>query len=423
MAVEITETPRHTLTVNEQNWSLALTAGPAGAAGPNSVTSATTSDGTADINFNQVGIGTTSPDSKLSVTSSTINSEDILYLKSGADSVNDYLGIAWEIGAGGNGPHSAIRSFAGPSGSDARLGFLTTSNGGTTLTEGLSVAHNGNVGIGTTSPDQLLTLQGSSAALKVSESGGAELRMAAGGSLGYIGTYNINDLAILAGAGEKIRVKTNGNVGIGITDPDTELEVGGTIKASTHSDALVIGSPTTVKWKMGVYGGNDLLVKTGSDNTRLIIKNTGNVGIGTTSPSAKLDIRYDSSKDGIFLKDEAGGAVMLFGADGSNNARARFYNGSHSQNIEINSNTGSPTYFNAGNVGIGITSPSQKLDVDGAVKKAVFTVNTLPTATAGTSCYVSDSNHTHHSNVGQVVVSGGSYFVPVYYDGTDWRIG
>ena len=52
-----------------------------------------------------VGIGTTSPDAKLSVTSSTINSEDIVYLKSGADNVNDYLGIAWELGVGGNGPH------------------------------------------------------------------------------------------------------------------------------------------------------------------------------------------------------------------------------------------------------------------------------------------------------------------------------
>ena len=87
------------------------------------------------------------------------------------------------------------------------------------------------------------------------------------------------------------------------------------------------------------------------------------MGIGTTSPSAKLDVRYDSSKDGIFVKDEGGGAVMLFGADGSNNARARFYNGSHSQNIEINSNAGSPTYFNAGNVGIGTTSPSNVLHV------------------------------------------------------------
>ena len=105
-----------------------------------------------------VGIGTDSPDAKLSVTSTTINSEDIIYLKSGADNVDDYLGIAWELGVGGNGPHSAIRSFAGPSGSDARLGFLTTSDGGTTLTEGLSIAHDGKVGIGTTSPSYPLEI-------------------------------------------------------------------------------------------------------------------------------------------------------------------------------------------------------------------------------------------------------------------------
>ena len=82
---------------------------------------------------------------------------------------------------------------------------------------------------------------------------------------------------------------SDGNVGIGITDPDTELEVGGTIKASTHSDAIVIGSPTTVKWKMGVYGGNDLLIRDPSNNTKLSILSDGNVGIGTTSPSAKLN--------------------------------------------------------------------------------------------------------------------------------------
>ena len=44
----------------------------------------------------------------------------------------------------------------------------------------------------------------------------------------------------------------SGNVGIGITDPDVALEVGGTIKASTHADGLVFGSPTTVKFKLGV---------------------------------------------------------------------------------------------------------------------------------------------------------------------------
>jgi len=89
---------------------------------------------------------------------------------------------------------------------------------------------------------------------------------------------------------DKAIILDNGNFGIGITDPDTELEVGGTIKASTHSDAIVIGSPTTVKWKMGVYGANDLLIRDPSNNTKLSILADGKVGIGTTSPAHKLDV-------------------------------------------------------------------------------------------------------------------------------------
>ena len=88
-------------------------------------------------------------------------------------------------------------------------------------------------------------------------------------------------------------------VGIGITDPDTELEVGGTIKASTHADAIVIGSPTTVKWKMGVYGANDLLIRDPSNNTKFSILSGGNVGIGTTNPSTKLQVGDGTAEDVI----------------------------------------------------------------------------------------------------------------------------
>jgi hypothetical protein len=41
---------------------------------------------------------------------------------------------------------------------------------------------------------------------------------------------------------------------------------------------------------------------------------------------------------------------------------------------------------------------------------------------AGTECYVSDSSVTHAGNSGNIVAGGGANFVPVYYDGTNWRI-
>jgi hypothetical protein len=55
----------------------------------------------------------------------------------------------------------------------------------------------------------------------------------------------------------------------------------------------------------------------------------------------------------------------------------------------------------------------------------VYTVSTLPTATAGARAFVSDSDATHAAGIGTVVVNTGSgaEFTPVYSDGTDWFIG
>ena len=91
------------------------------------------------------------------------------------------------------------------------------------------------------------------------------------------------------------------------------------------------------------------------------------MGIGTDNPSAPLDVINDSSADGIQLKDAAGGMIARLGADGSNNARARFFNSAHNIVAEINGNTSNPTYFDAGKVGIGLSNPAETLHVDGNI--------------------------------------------------------
>lgn len=76
-----------------------------------------------------------------------------------------------------------------------------------------------------------------------------------------------------------------------------------------------------------------------------------------------------------------------------------------------------------GNVGIGTASPTVPLDANGAIRTRATTVASLPaagTAGAGARHFVTDANATTFASI---VAGGGANGVPVYSDGTNWRIG
>lgn len=74
-------------------------------------------------------------------------------------------------------------------------------------------------------------------------------------------------------------------------------------------------------------------------------------------------------------------------------------------------------------LGSAVAGSANVIVFNGAPQKPVFTVATLPTATAGRSAYVSDSNATLAAGLGNTVAGGGANFVPVFGDGTNWKIG
>jgi hypothetical protein len=78
--------------------------------------------------------------------------------------------------------------------------------------------------------------------------------------------------------GERMRISGIGNVGIGQTNPTEKLEVNGTVKATSF---IGDGSGLT-----GISSGSSLW----SSNGNKIYYNTDNIGIGTDSPDAKLDV-------------------------------------------------------------------------------------------------------------------------------------
>jgi len=157
-----------------------------------------------------------------------------------------------------------------------------------------------------------------------------------------------------------------------------DLQVLGTIKASTHGDGFVIGSPTTVKFKLGVYGANDLLFKDPSNNVLMTLTSAGKLGIGATSPDTKLHL-VDSSDVYITLESTSADTTEEVAVKYSNSATGSNYwweglnqsaNWSLGYGTSFSGSTTRLLVNTSGNVGIGTTAPLEKLHVAGKINSS-----------------------------------------------------
>ena len=180
-----------------------------------------------------------------------------------------------------------------------------------------------------------------------------------------------------------ITIDSSENVGIGLTNQANKLQVDGDIcigKATTSADLK-----STLKMR-GANGSNELqvfdLVNDG-ENGRVDFKfnraggsaqtimtfgaTVGNVGIGDTSPHS-----FGTNQSGLTISDGTGGCIRLKNDAGSVNFDIENGGGA---GIKLNSVDAFPLIFatsntermridSSGNVGIGQTSPSAKLDVN-----------------------------------------------------------
>jgi hypothetical protein len=106
---------------------------------------------------------------------------------------------------------------------------------------------------------------------------------------------------------ERMRIDSSGNVGIGITNPDYKLDVAGNFRineGSAFTDLDIksdrtsgnIGGVNFVNAsdaiKGQIYGHTDGSVKigTGGTSVAMVLDSSGNVGIGTTTPSSLLHL-------------------------------------------------------------------------------------------------------------------------------------
>ena len=449
-----------------------------------------------DSNFNapffnitstgNVGIGTTTPGSKLQVFASTgrqFNANPWADLASnsagqtfvGNNAYIDYSTNSFyysnthaSIGARGlaiNYPAWGDQTFVTVNGS-------ATAGSTFTPTSLLTVSATGNVGIGTTSPGSRLEVIGASGngvpaiIIKPDNAAGINYvvqRASDGAGTAEIGTSTNHNLSFITNNTAKMHINSSGYVGIGTTGPNARLEVAGgdiringstsgyvglrapavagsgilTLPATVGSSGQTLvtdgsgvlswvtasgsgsgfpvalgssGSPSmnfTGDTNTGIYSpGADIIAVSTSGVERMRINASGNMGIGTTSPVAQSKLTVTGSisangADGDFAQGgnrtfmDLAGTVGRFGtAVGGGSATETAFWANNAEVIRLNASS---------NVGIGTTSPGSKLTVAGSIESTVGGFK-FPDGTVQTTSAVSASNNSMISGFPDIII-------------------
>ena len=382
-----------------------------------------------------VGIGTTSPSAKLTVSGNIYQT----WLDSNKNYVN-YYDSSYYQGMEGDATNRILsivnRNMDGaPTGAQGSIQFKT----GTVPATAMTVAVNGNVGIGTTNPRSKLNVAGNGAntggnglivgtvgeAISTAVALNAEVGRFEIGFPGWrdmeqnqIGAkiagirknyYQNNnalvqatELAFFTGDGnneggtsnlidtssERMRIDQNGNVGIGTTGPVSKLHLKQGTGGHVAADGVVIQKgDTTQSWSNWMDGANNLNWAFGATSalpstSQVSISSTGNVGIGTTAPSGKLQV-----VGGIW----AGSAANSYITD--DGTRAMFTTPGQTIPLFVGIDQNTALGINiatSGYVGVGTTNPTTLLYVNGTAtfKDSGSSGNHLVTYNNGAAYYI-----------------------------------
>jgi hypothetical protein len=182
---------------------------------------------------NRVGIGTITPSTRLNIIGVGSGDETLLRIQKGASWSGDGDDLAYGFDSFGGTLLSriALERVTGGAGQDYSLNFYNTSDAGASVLNRMTIDHNGNIGVGDTTPDDRFEVSGSAISLRLTDTAasvGTKIKFTGNdtldGSLHMVVASNILEFEDSAGTAQATIDHDNGNF--------------------TTNGSIVVGSPT-----------------------------------------------------------------------------------------------------------------------------------------------------------------------------------
>lgn len=292
--------------------------------------------------------------------------------------------------------NTATATNTGIFGADITNGTAGSTMIGPSNTAKVTILSSGNVGIGTEAPSSKLHVVG---------------------DLNVTGTI-INPMLNTSGSGSTSRLRVGGTApvnlssswqGTAIIGADGQNKiVTGYLASSTNGAVLGAHNSALSAWADLNVTGTNLIFRSGGEAERMRINSSGNVGLGTTSPTTKLHIASTGSTRGLRIQSTGTTATDFAEAQFAANAR-EFRIGTGGSGVtnglankfylwDVQAGTPRVVVDTAGNVGIGTTSPSSPLHIVSAASGSVKIQN--PSSTGYASLELFDSANVSAASLG-----------------------